>query len=109
MAQTGHAKHVFPPPWWHFVRHAPIREPGPGPTVGSTTNSDPSAPPRARHVFICRATPDQPAAFPFSYMDPSKYTHVISPYNRRNVSIDQFAPIGASQQCRTKHPAVLKM
>ena len=42
-----------------------------------------------------RATPARPAAFPFSYMDPSKYVDVIDGYNVRNVSIRRFAPIGA--------------
>ncbi len=42
-----------------------------------------------------RATPDRPAAFPFSYMDPSKYVDVIDGYNVRNVSISRFAPVGA--------------
>ena len=44
-----------------------------------------------------RATPEAPAAFPFSYMEPTKpdFQDVIERYNAANASVSQMAPIGA--------------
>ena len=46
-----------------------------------------------------RASPKEPAAFPFSYMDPQKseFSDVITRYNAANVSVNLMAPIGAPQ------------
>ncbi|PRW44917.1 hypothetical protein C2E21_6489 [Chlorella sorokiniana] len=52
------------------------------------------------HVFLLApplwATPERPAAFPFFYIEPKRFKHIIDRFNPKGVAIDQFDAIGNS-------------